>query len=207
MFKHSLYGMVLFVTAVSLCLSTPTLAHQKARPEQRGARTHRPEPKAARTRHQPHRHRLPHVPHHEHRPRIHPHGGLSIGIAIGNHRAPRAYPHGHPRHFHDAHCPVVIKKHVQRYVVPPPVWHVYHHRRAHAALEANLQIVIYGHHGALYVNNRYLGQTERFHDGRVHVSVLPGTHVIQLRQGGTAYTQHVKVKRGTLAVVEARPRR
>jgi hypothetical protein len=74
----------------------------------------------------------------------------------------------------------------------------------HYTPQTILHIEVAPCYGDVYVNGRHLGQAQAFDNGHVRLAVPPGRHAVQLRYNGTAYTQHVHVKPGTTAVVQAR---
>jgi hypothetical protein len=128
---------------------------------------------------------------------------VHIGIRIGRPYGYPYYPHGHHLHVHDPYCPVVVKKRIyHHYSYAAPTWHVYY--APHHTPQTRLSIEIVPHYGDVYVNGRYLGQAQAFHNGHVQLAVPPGQHAVQLRYNGSSYTRQVHVKPGSTAVVQAR---
>lgn len=99
---------------------------------------------------------------------------------------------------------MVIEKHVYHHTYATPVWHVEHYDKFHTAAPSPLiHIVVTPGHGDVYVDGRYIGNADAFHDGQAAVPVAPGRHVVKLRYGGRSYTHPVQVNSGSTALVRA----
>ena len=53
---------------------------------------------------------------------------------------------------------------------------------------ATLQILVAPLQADIYLDGRYIGRAEEFPNGRVQLTVTPGSHTVELRFGTTAHT-------------------
>jgi len=72
------------------------------------------------------------------------------------------------------------------------------------AAAATLQILVTPLQADIYLDGRYIGRAQEFPDGRVQLSVSPGSHTIELRLGTTAHTHTVSVGAGATVVISDR---
>jgi len=57
---------------------------------------------------------------------------------------------------------------------------------------------------AVYLDGRYIGRPEDFRDGRIALSVAPGTHTVELQYGAATHTHTVQVQAGARVVLNDR---
>jgi hypothetical protein len=127
-----------------------------------------------------------------------------VGIIVGAPVSYPVYPHGHHAHIHDAHCPVIVHKHVDHHIYAAPVWDVHYAPLQAPGTATFMFLEISPGQAELYVNGHYLGYANSFHNGRIQIPVAPGMHTVQLQLHGTAYTKAVAVHPGRTAIVKAR---
>jgi hypothetical protein len=88
------------------------------------------------------------------------------------------------------------------YVPPPPPRVVY--APAPPVATATLQILVAPLQAEIYLDGRYIGRAEDFRDGRVQLSVSPGSHTVELRFGTASRTHTITIEPGSTALVSDR---
>lgn len=118
---------------------------------------------------------------------------LGIGVPVAPYYVPRPPVYYYYPHVVYAPPAVVYTPPAVVYSSPPAV--------QTPASTALLQILVTPLQADIYFDGRYIGRAEEFPNGRVQLSVTPGTHTVELRYGTAARIHTVHVGAGSTVVV------
>lgn len=118
---------------------------------------------------------------------------LGLGIPVQPYYVPRPPVYYYP--------PVVYAPPAVVYSAPSVVYSSPPVVQTPPTAAALLQILVAPLQADIYLDGRYIGRAEEFPDGRVQLSVTPGSHTVELRFGTTAHTHTVNIGAGSTVVV------